>query len=1754
MEQFYSSNTRQSIARFLLIVSALQVSSPVVSWALTSGPAQPEFSGFESVSTKDMVNKFTGDFAYTLPLLEIPGPGGSSYPVTLGYRSGANAEDESSWVGYGWNLNPGAINRNVRGLPDDFNNEELIYTNKVPNTFTLTTGLSKGIELFSQDLVSLASLNASVAIRYSNYNGFGYDTGFGISLGKGIVSLGANESDGRRTYSASVNPMALLTALSQKPQEEQTYTPATFAQNMNACLQNSAMRALNASTSSSLAGGNHGMLDHNEGSQSTQVSQYSGNSFNVSFGETLNPLFFPIGATTNVSGSYTYQHALEQDKLSSYGYLYSAEATKKKNGQGTPRQTDLLTDYYTEKDTPYNRRDVFLGVPFTNADSYNVSGEGIGGSFQLHHEKTGEFSPNHKQSTTNIFNIGGDVSYGWTSGFGVKGSAGQHTLEESSWSELENDSLRGFSSLQSGLSYFRFTNDLGGTVGNDLSNDTPVAAGLAAGNKLFKSNLLLPSGNGSQQVTRSGQGSHIGQHTVAEANRLAMYRYCKRADIDALRDRPTRGASAAQLQDKAIAEFRVTNEAGGQYTYGLPVYSRKETTMQYGVQDTPPGDIHNNYLVYSDHSDVQVGHARNGAYATSYLLTDITTPDYIDRNMNGPDANDFGSYTTFSYVKEYGGKGAQSSSWYRWRLPYTGQQYEMNSLSDSNDDMGAVSAGEKEICYLQAIHTKTHTAIFTVSPRLDGYDANSDETYARKQEHAAGSAKLYKLDQIDLYANSDVEQVARTTATGSTVLEWHFKQGISPAPVPIKTIRLNYDYRLCQGTPNSALSTGATPGDGGKLTLLSVTTAYNGVVTAKPYQFSYTYPDYGGKDAYPTKYADFATGYSYGLADQNPAYKPFCLDAWGDYQDEVTGTRRHTNLQFWPDQRGLPATCDPAAWQLKGILLPSGGQIQVQYEPDDYAYVQDQPAHALAALSTATDERTFILDPASVGVGRQTVQNDAEQEVKTCVNMIKRKYVGTGNKVFFKFLYKLVSATNTSPSSVTDCNTDYISGYATLDSAEPFADAVTGQLTKIKLTLANNGWSLPKQVCQDFVQTQRLGRLQAIDADCAPATVGIDPREPDATKLFRQFAAWISRASILPGGKVSSDLCASLSPTLSYFKIPLPISKRGGGLRVKRLLTYDKGQGLDGTPVLYGSEYEYKSFDKLTNTWRSSGVATTEPSTMREENALVGYIPRLQQGNLAKIIAGPDRKQSEGPLGESILPAASVGYSRVTVKNIYSGTTNPGYSVSEFYTCQDAPMQCVMTPLNKRDDYHTIYAGLFNLITNDSWATQGFSFILNNLHGQPKREATYAGSYSDINKQAASTPVSEQIYQYEGFQNAEFDPGKGEQLLVQSEPEDGGVTYPPRQYPGKEVELTMAQRAIRDRSNDVSVEIDGQYTPLGIFAIFWPSASLSLTRNTADFYTHTTSKIIRYPAIIRQIISAHDGMRDTTENRVFDRYTGSPVAVRTSDGVRGAYLKQNVMASWVYPQVQGKAFNEGLVLSGSSNWARVALDAGALYLQSSDPTNCSLLSSIRKGDVLDLGDATSPNFQSAVYFADAPDIARRRIRLYPYFPNATGNTVLGAVQRVSVVFSGNSNELQMQVGSTTYNGSLRKNVSFTPVIPALAESYAGNPAVSSSTDLFASALETAIHNLTTQLATTGQASTQTAFSLGSSGQLFDNINVSGFSARVPSACQATMSRATVKDLMFIGYYDAPTGSVRVQLVSFKMSCPNAGGTGFITVN
>ena len=158
-------------------------------FALTSGPSAPEFSGFSTIGTNEMVDPFTGDFSYNIPLFELPGPNGG-YPFNLSYAAGSGMDDEASWVGLGWTLSSGAINRQLRGYPDEFAGD------LVHNTVSMVPSITVGVQAGMGIEVAGFPLNASnsLGIYNNNLNGPGYSLSadFGLSEVAKSPQVGAN--------------------------------------------------------------------------------------------------------------------------------------------------------------------------------------------------------------------------------------------------------------------------------------------------------------------------------------------------------------------------------------------------------------------------------------------------------------------------------------------------------------------------------------------------------------------------------------------------------------------------------------------------------------------------------------------------------------------------------------------------------------------------------------------------------------------------------------------------------------------------------------------------------------------------------------------------------------------------------------------------------------------------------------------------------------------------------------------------------------------------------------------------------------------------------------------------------------------------------------------------------------------------------------------------------------------------------------------------------------------------------------------------------------------------------------------------------------------------------------------------------------------------------------------------------------------------------------------------------------------------
>src|SRR5690606_15952108 len=96
--------------------------------------------------------------------------------------------------------------------------------------------------------------------------------------------------------------------------------------------------------------------------------------------------------------------------------------------------------------------------------------------------------------------------------------------------------------------------------------------------------------------------------------------------------------------------------------------------------------------------------------------------------------------------------------------------------------------------------------------------------------------------------------------------------------------------------------------------------------------------------------------YNFSYNNENdPLYKyqVGAHDRWGNYKPHRPGDPlRNQDLPYVEQDPGQKENLDryASAWSINEIHLPSGGKVKIDYETDDYGYVQHKQATAMVPL------------------------------------------------------------------------------------------------------------------------------------------------------------------------------------------------------------------------------------------------------------------------------------------------------------------------------------------------------------------------------------------------------------------------------------------------------------------------------------------------------------------------------------------------------------------------------------------------------------------------------------------------------------------------------------------------------------------------------------------------------------------------------------------------------------------------------------
>lgn len=950
--------------KFALFTFVICLSNLVV---LGQGPTSPEAAGFEPVNASDMVSLTTGDLSYVLPILEVDG-----YPVSLSYHGGITGDLQSSWVGLGWYLNPGAINRTATGTPDDWKSGIGIdftsyYDSETYYGITVDVGFEGGATVgaglnWGGGRGMSGTLRASYGFDGSKY-GLGEGTGFGGTASvstTGNVSVGINASAAIGSYGAG----ASLGYSSQGGLSGGIGAGAKVGKNGFAGIGISlSSSGLSVSAGGGSSNGKYGDYGGNSGgvgfgAGSTSAGDMTIEQQSLGFAVPLHPLGIPI--TIGFSKQKVEYSLRKGYKSEEWGALYGSDYENLWDGVSSGGVGDLY--YYQNRLKSYDiystplpqPEEIFIGdvtqdiqkvnFTFMAYDNYSVGAPGLSGSI----------APRIFQNTT-IFGKGtrlkdfdGDDLHVFWHNEGATSNHIQRTFGTNfAPSSTQEDDL-----------YFYFDNQY---TSNEIVTSSVVNN---SGGPSIGSILTNPTQNQISDRAHSPSFIEVFTNGQIASGYAANKGLILPKNIDnSLRDDPL------YFDPNGIGAYKITSPDGKTYHFSIPVY-QYERIQRSLIQNSESS----NNLGYASNVKEKRQYTR---YATHWLLTAITGSDFVDLGeLNTLGNDDYGYWVELEYGKWSDG--------YVWRTPYENgvQNYNTNIVDQVEEkDKGFYQFGRKQLYYLDKISTRNQTALFLKDIRYDavgkelnygltgGYKADgtinttggndglntSSNVYIR--ESGVNYAREYtlRLDKIVLLQSEIASGITKINSSNMgnglssyTKGDFHYPNWESPdfaqaystnynyvihnedevldindispnfiAEHALKVVEFNQDYNLARKSPSSLeLNPVLTGNKQGKLTLNSLQIKGRGGANyLPPYTFNYELENMPNISFAAIK----AQTDNQGNPDQAfMEAQRNSVDNWGFLKGKYLGENR------------------AKGWSLNEIKTPTGGEIKIEYEEDDY--------------------------------------------------------------------------------------------------------------------------------------------------------------------------------------------------------------------------------------------------------------------------------------------------------------------------------------------------------------------------------------------------------------------------------------------------------------------------------------------------------------------------------------------------------------------------------------------------------------------------------------------------------------------------------------------------------------------------------------------------------------------------------------------------------------------------------------------------
>lgn len=1528
----------------LVIIPGLMLPSIPTAKA-NGGPSDVNFKGG---SGGEFVDLSSGSFNYAIPLIDVGG-----YPITLSYDAGVTMNQQASMVGLGWNLNMGAINRHVRGLPDDFAGDPITTTMNLRPNLTIENTFAANSELIGWDVGGgSGGLDGTLQLGFIFNNYTGNENLIG---GSASASLSAGQGSG----------------------------PGAF---LSGGLSSSSRSGLNSNLGISLAMGQKGQYTTSLGLNRNSLY---GSSSSVSFGFPI-PLVGLAGTYPLGMQSYTPTATFEFENKSwsldlGAGGLVFAGIDLHGSGSRTKTTVCLTENERTQKAYGYMNQEqgydknalqdfnlslpqvhenvAGLPTPMPTNDYFVVANSGS--MFRPVRNDAGYVKDPTTRSTGNANSVAGDAALGVGFEAGINLAFNWNNTTSGNWEEgnpfsnpgsfefthdtpmadpatkahYEKFTLKKINS-QSTVSDSRYTGikkntalrqeidkDNGEIVAFDYMVDDNAGSNFLPGLKQYyqherrdRNEVMEPQSN--LELRFLGEDSFknysLNDFSFSSGSYTAV---------------SNKARSNVEYPNNHIGKLTVIGTGGTRDVFGLPVMNQSNQVSfnmsHYNNYPSPTASVDGQGLIaYAPGQDNSLNNKRGDnhlylknrvpAHATSYLLTEQLSDNYSDRTGNGPTPDDYGTYAKFNYA--YNGIK-------KWRFPYAKNKASYNEGFKSNelDDLATYAYGERDEWYVHSIESKDYIAEFHYFGRNDAFGVQDENG-------GPGSGPEAKqLHQIKLYT----------------------RKGREFGESPVKTVHFIYDYSLCQNVPDNpaggVIDDNEIADQGGKLTL-------------KELYFTGHDSPHGKLNKYKFTYA------------ANANYDLGKTDRWGNYQNAnpvsyLVGSTLDNAEYPYTVQNKAQADANARKWKLSAIDLPIGSRIEIDYEANDYEYIQNYEATRMYKIggfySTDIDPWDYtpesgdfgsnLFDPDNddldnfyirVDLGSALAGTESEALLQFQNHILPQKINSTQRYLYYNTLLDLAPHND----GIFDPSVyEYIQGYAEiiengwyLLETSPGSGLWDKVVFRVKPELLNEtkfsspithpisrkAWQVIKEALPLVLYPE--DDLQAIYAkdgsiNCGDSELldgGTKPNLGDDSKNHKKNLKSI-RSVYHMMRKTGFASRAELPKCWVRMRTGLS-SKIGGGYRVKEMRTYDNWEDFatGESSAVYGTQYEYTTTNSRGETI-SSGVASYEPIQRGADEIALRhphFYVHAQKGT-------PSEKfYSEFPLNEEIFASSQVRYSKVRVSSIaYPGLelSTPGSTVFEHYTAKDYPI--IQDYTNPKTELRK--PGALNLIgikKRRFGVTYGAAVVTNDMHGRLKSKRVFSAPTAD-------NPGGNEVHSLEFLYHQNPDGTLSSEI-----PTIGPDGSYKKRLAGMSMDMLTHLNKKEANSSTVAIKTNLEYTPPYFFVpSVWPSGNTSET----SIYSSLSTKVIHQSGLLQKVMVEDNGRSKTTEHLLYDAKTGNPLATEIipekGDGKEMLY-EYVYPAYWAYDGMGLTSDNSGLKRFNITGGGTTVLPAEKPYFYPGD--------------------------------------------------------------------------------------------------------------------------------------------------------------------------------------------------------------------------